>query len=410
MNRRLRVLHVVQNLNYGGMERLVADMVRHVDAQRFEMHILALGYFGHFSQGLDSCATLHTARPQPRWSMLCPTTLAQDIERIAPDVVHIHSGLWYKVGLAARMAKVPFVVYTDHGRQVPDPWLNRTIDGFASRRTDVVIAVSQQLSEQVKRIVHDPARVRVIPNGVDTDLYLPRPDDHVLRKELGITADAPIIGSIGRLEIVKGYEVMVAAFAQLMEQWTETPRPVLVLAGDGSERANLEQAAEAAGCRGSIYFLGWRSDMMTCHRAFTFFTMSSHSEGTSVSLLEAMSGGLCPIVTDAGGNAAVLGEALRHRLVPKNSPDELAAAWRDALTDPNRLQRDAGVARQRIVHDFSLNSMVRQYEAVYAQAPGADVLLHATVDDQLAHEPGPTLPRRGLSSNASDASWQATPD
>ncbi|HXC24647.1 MAG TPA: glycosyltransferase [Gemmatimonadaceae bacterium] len=368
MNRRLRILHVVENLNYGGMERLISDMARHLDATRFEMHILALGYLGHFSKGLEGFAVLHTGRPQSRLSMLYPTTLAHDIRRISPDVVHIHSGLWYKVGLAARMADVPFIVYTDHGRQVPDPWMTKVIDGLASRRTNVVVAVSQRLAEHLERFVHDRRRLRVIANGVDTEAYLPRPDDQVLRQELGIAPDAPMIGSIGRLEKVKGYEVMVEAFVKLLETWTGTPRPVLVLIGDGSERQALERAADAAGCLGAIHFLGWRSDIATCHRAFTVFTMSSHSEGTSVSLLEAMSAGLCPIVTNVGGNSAVLSDTLQHRLVASGRPDALAAAWREALANPEQRVKDAEAARQRVVQTFSLGAMVRQYESVYAEA------------------------------------------
>lgn len=406
MSQRIRILHVVENMNYGGMERLVSDMARHLDPARFEIHILALGYFGHFAQGLEGHAMLHNARPQPRWSMLCPSTLADDIRKIAPHIVHTHSGLWYKVAHAARMAKVPGVIYTDHGRQVPDPWISQTLDGLASRRTDIIVAVSEALAQTVRKIAHDPKRVRVIPNGVDTEMYLPRTDDNVLRRELGISADVPIIGSIGRLEAVKGYEVMVEAFAHLIEQWTTTPRPVLILVGDGSERPRLERDAKNAGCEKSIHFLGWRSDMATCHRAFSLFTMSSHSEGTSVSLLEAMSAGLCPIVTDVGGNRAVLGPALQHRLVPKSQPNELAAAWRDALDNSERLKSDAAAARQRVLRDFSLNSMVRQYEVAYAQMLGEDISV-STKDCDGSTGHGHALPYANPSSKTS---WEATPN
>ena len=68
MNPRIRVLHVIQNLNYGGMERLFADIVRLLDRDRFESHVLALGYFGRFAQGLESYAELHLAEPLPAWS------------------------------------------------------------------------------------------------------------------------------------------------------------------------------------------------------------------------------------------------------------------------------------------------------------------------------------------------------
>jgi glycosyltransferase involved in cell wall biosynthesis len=368
--RRRRVLQVVNNLNYGGMERLVAEIVRRADASRFEMHVLALGYIGHFGEGLDSVATLHLADRMSRWSILSPRTLARQLGRIAPDVVHMHSGIWYKAGTAAAMADVPYQIYTDHGRQNPDPWVNRAIDRRASRRTDVVVSVSEPLAVHMSTIVADPSRIRIIANGVDTERYTPRPDDGSLRSELGIANDVPIIGSIGRLEVVKGYDVLVRAFARLRGNFTDGTRPVLVLVGDGSQRSLLEQSASELGVADSIRFLGWRSDIENVLQAFTVFAMSSHSEGTSVSLLEAMSSGLCPIVTDVGGNAAVLGPALKHRLVQAADPEAMATALSAALRDATARARDSRAARERIVECFGLDQMVRRYEMLYSATPG----------------------------------------
>ena len=78
-----------------------------------------------------------------------------------------------------------------------------------------------------------------------------------------------------------------------------------------------------------------------------------------------MSAGLCPVVTDVGGNAAVLGPGLAHRLVPPREPAALAAAWTAALADPGRRQADAAAARRRVQDAFSLRTMVRRYEALY---------------------------------------------
>lgn len=370
MPRRIRVLHIVNNLNYGGMERIVAEMGRRTDPARFESHIMALEYFGHCAQGLHQFATLHLANPMTRWSMLRPASLARDIRRIGPDVVHTHSGSWYKGSLAAQLAGVPAQVYTDHGRQSPDPWVNRTLDGLASRRTNVVVAVSARLAEHMSGFVPDSSKIRVVVNGVDTDLYSPRDAEPQggLRAQLSIASDRPIIGSVGRLERVKGYEVTLAAFAKLLSTWDRGPRPALVLIGDGRERTSLQSSARQTGFAADVHFLGWRSDIQQCSTAFSIFTMSSHSEGTSVSLLEAMSSGLCPVVTDVGGNSAVLGEALRHRLVPASDPDALASAWHDALTNERRRNQDALAARARVVAHYSLDTMVKQYEDAYQSA------------------------------------------
>lgn len=364
--RRVRVLHVIQNLNYGGMERLLADIVRGMDPSRFEGHVMALQYLGRFAEGLEEVAALHLAEPMSRWSMVRPESLARAMARIAPDVVHSHSGVWYKASLAARMAKVPRIIHTEHGRGKPDPLAHRVFDSIAARRTDVVVAVSDRLGEELIRGRIAPARrLQVVHNGVDTDLFVPRPDDGALRLELGLAPDVPIIGSIGRLELIKGYDVMIEAFALLLTAWTGPGKPVLVVAGEGSERQRLEQLIEDRGLWGAVRLLGWRNDTHALHAAFTIFTMSSRSEGTSVSLLEAMSAGLCPVVTDVGGNRAVLGERVAHRLVPSESPKALAAAWRDALCDRTRRDADSIASRTRVMENFDLRAMVDAYQRLY---------------------------------------------
>jgi glycosyltransferase involved in cell wall biosynthesis len=362
------VLHVVQNLNYGGMERLIAEMARRVDRERFEPHVLCLQYVGRFGREIAGVAGVHLCGPLPRWSLLRPAALAREIARIAPDVVHSHSGVWLKAATAARMAGVPRVVHTEHGRRFPDPLSDRLIDRTASRRTDVVVAVSDALARHLRlRVTGGRARVVAVPNGVGVDAFRPGGDGSALRAELGIPADAPILGSIGRLEPVKGYDVMVRAMASLVHRSDDArPRPVLVLAGDGSERGRLEELARAMEIGDRVRFLGWRDDVHALHAAFGVFTLSSHSEGTSVSLLEAMSAGICPVVTDVGGNAAVLGTGLRHRLVAPAHPEALANAWAAALADARAREADGRAARARVAERFSLETMVAAYESLYA--------------------------------------------
>jgi len=367
MGGRLRVLHVIQNLHYGGMERLFADLVRLLDPERFESHVLYVSFLGRFGEGLERYATLHQAVPLPRWSMLHPGPLIRQIRAIEPDVIHTHGGVWYKFSLAARQAGVPRIIHTEHGRKFPDLLGDRLIARLASRRTDVVIAVSDALAGYLRaRVVSYPDLIVLVPNGVDTEHHRPRPDDGALRRELGLSPEVPIIGSIGRLEPIKGYDIMIEAFAQLRKQWSSGVPPVLVVAGEGSERHRLDQLITAHGLDGQVRLLGWRDDVEHLHSAFSFFTMTSRSEGTSVSLLEAMSAGLTPVVTNVGGNAAVLGGMLNHRLVTPGDTAAITTAWRDALEDRARLQADSATARRRIEQDFSLRAMVRAYETLYS--------------------------------------------
>ena len=366
---RTRVLHVVQNLNYGGMERLIADLVCYIDRDRFESHVLVLQYAGRFSRDLDG-APLHLAASLPRWSMLWPRALARQIAAIAPDVVHTHSGVWYKASLAARQAGVRRVIHTEHGRHRPDPWRHRLVDGLAARRTDVVVAVSEPLASELARgVVRHSAPIHVVLNGVDTSRFRPRPDTGAARRALGLAGGVPVLGSIGRLEPVKGYDVMLESFALLRAGWRGAPAPVLIVVGDGAERSRLEALAQCLGIADSVRLLGWRDDVDDLHAMFDLFTLASRSEGTSVSLLEAMSAGLCPVVTDVGGNRSVLGDSLAHRLVPAEAPGALAAGWAAALAGESERRRDGATARRHVVSAYGMERMAREYECLYAEVP-----------------------------------------
>ncbi|HKO10957.1 MAG TPA: glycosyltransferase [Acidobacteriaceae bacterium] len=347
------------------MERVLSDIVLRCDPARFDSHVLCLQYLGRYSEGLEESATLHLGPRTKRSAMLRPAALARQIAAIAPDVVHTHSGVWYKASLAARHAGAPRVIHTEHGRSSPDPWQARLLDTLAARRTDVVVAVSDLLASTLPRTLHlAPERVLRVLNGVDTEVFRPRPDTGELRAELKIPTDVPIIGSIGRLEPIKAFDVMIRAFA-LLHHSGERCNVHLVIAGEGSQHPQLEDLARTHKVDDHVHLLGWRDDVQQLHAAYTIFTMSSRSEGTSISLLEAMSAGVCPVVTEVGGNAAVLGPALLNGLVPPGRPELLAAAWARMLSSPAQRMHAAELARARVQEAFSLDVMVDSYQRLY---------------------------------------------
>jgi glycosyltransferase involved in cell wall biosynthesis len=367
-NRPIRVAHLILNLNYGGMEQVLHNLAQRLPSQGFEVHVVVLQYLGHFARGLEGKATLHQVPPMPRWSLLHPGALITTLRSIKPDVVHSHTGVWFKAARAARAADIGVVVHTEHGRPDPVPLADRMIDNAASRLTDRVIAVSSALANVLRtQVVHDSSAVRIITNGVDVERLRPSGDRAALRRSLDLPPHAPIIGSIGRLEPIKNYQLALRALAKVGKIAGEERAPVLVLAGDGSDRAGLEALAKELGVADRVKFLGWRNDPERLYGAFDVFTMSSLSEGTSISLLEAMSSGVCPAVTDVGGNGAALGPDLSSLMVPSNDADRLAELWRRLLSDPAERTRMGQLARMRVSEQFSLDKMVDQHVALYRE-------------------------------------------
>jgi glycosyltransferase involved in cell wall biosynthesis len=366
-SRPIRVAHLIQNLNYGGMEQVVHHLAQRLPSRGFEVHVVVLDFLGHFADGLEGTVTLHQVPPMPRWSLLHPGALIATLRSIAPDVVHSHTGMWFKAARAARAARVNAVVHTEHGRPDPVPLGDRMIDNLASRWTDRVIAVSSALADVLRtQVVHDASTVRVITNGVEVQGRCSPEDRAAVRRSLGLPPDAPIVGSVGRLEPVKNYRLALRALAKVSDIG-RGPGPFLVLAGDGSERAGLEALAQELGVADRVKFLGWRNDPDRLYGAFDVFTLSSLSEGTSISLLESMSCGVCPAVTDVGGNGAALGPDLSSLMVPSDHADRLAELWRRLLGDSAERARMGELARKRVVEHFSLDSVVDQHAALYRE-------------------------------------------
>jgi glycosyltransferase involved in cell wall biosynthesis len=359
---------VIQNLNFGGMERVLHGLASELPRHGFEIHVVVLEFYGHFAEGLEGRVTMHQVPAMSRLSLLHPRTLADTLRQIAPDIVHTHAGVWLKGARAARLAGIGATVHTEHGRPDPVPLADRLIDNIASRQTDVVVAVSEPLAAVLRhQVVHDPSRVRVITNGVDTRRVLPPNDPSVLRQALELPVGAPVIGSIGRLEPIKNYRLALRALARLRPASPGGVAPMLVLVGDGSQRGELEAMTRDLGLESRVRFLGWRTDAERLYGAFDLFTLTSRSEGTSISLLEAMSTGVCPVVTDVGGNRAALGSDLASLLVPDDDDGALAAAWQSQLDDPG-LRRTMGArARARVESAFSLERMIDQHAALYEE-------------------------------------------
>jgi glycosyltransferase involved in cell wall biosynthesis len=207
--------------------------------------------------------------------------------------------------------------------------------------------------------------MHVIPGGVDTGVFDCRRRRRGHSKTGEKCSRRLVVGSVGRLVPIKAYETLVEAVMVMRERQMVRQLPRFVIVGEGPERGRLEQIVEKGGLTRDIDLRGERSDVVEDLCEFDLFVLCSRSEGTSVSLLEAMSCGVCPVVTDVGGNAEVLGPELKHRLVPVDSAEKLATAIAESLRDEPQRVRDGELARGRVESVFSKERMLKAHVTMY---------------------------------------------
>ena len=178
-----------------------------------------------------------------------------------------------------------------------------------------------------------------------------------------------MIGTVGRLDPVKDQGTLVRAFAALCASHPEqAERLRLVIVGDGSTRAGLEQLAREEGLAGRTWFAGARDDVPELMRALDVFVLPSLAEGISNTIMEAMATGLPVVATDVGGNAELVVEGQTGYLVPRDDPRAMATALARYLQQAEQLQRHGEASRARAESTFSLPVMVNRYREVYRQA------------------------------------------
>jgi sugar transferase (PEP-CTERM/EpsH1 system associated) len=362
---KIKVFHIALSLEIGGLEQVVINLVRNLDRNRFEPVIACLNERGALADEISQQKiNVIKIDPMPsRLSYLFPTALVEIIKREKPDIIHSHSGCWYKSVRAAYLTQINNVIHTDHGRLIPDSLSARWLDRFYSKYTTRIIAVSEQLRRYlIERVKISASKIEVIYNGVPDIAQTSSVPSGIEINPLLISDARPIIGTIGRLAPVKDYSTLLFAMQVIH---TQVKNAKLVVIGDGSERSKLEHLAEELGIKQAVLFLGSRRDVAQLYPTFTIFALSSISEGTSMSILEAMAFGKPIVATDVGGNRYLVQEGKTGILVPPKQPQLLAAALLNLIHNQAQA-RDMGAAgRVRYLNLFTVGKMARNYEQLY---------------------------------------------
>jgi glycosyltransferase involved in cell wall biosynthesis len=353
----VRALTVIAEMGSGGAEAVVADLTSGLAADGHEVAIASSGGWRADELAARGIATI--AVPLRSRG---PVALARSVARLrrtGPDLVHAHNvraAVAAHLGTRAWRRRPPPLVTTVHG--LADADYTRAARLLAT--SDLVVAVSGDVADRLAAAGLDRGRLRTVENAVSDPDPTPR---RAARRLLGVADGVPLAICVARLAEPKRVDLLLRA-------WPEVPGAVLVVVGDGPQRADLERLA---GDR--VRFAGERPDVRRLLAAADVVVLPSDREGLPMSVLEALAAGV-PVVASAVGGLQSLGAGVE--LVAPGDVSALAAAVRRVLADPHLA---AGLGRQGqdlVARRYSSARMRQDYASVFAEAVGPPVSVTKT--------------------------------
>jgi glycosyltransferase involved in cell wall biosynthesis len=361
------LLHIFSTFDPGGPQVRVAAIANTLGA-RFRHLIAAMdGRYGAMAQiGAELHAEV-VRFPAPRNSLVGPLFFRTLIRKLHPDLVVTYNWGAIDAVVGARLAAVCPVIHTEDGFG-PDEAVRLKLRRVLARRW-VLNRIYKTVvpSQTLYRIASEryklrPEKVELIPNGVDTRRFHPEARTG-LRSLLGVPQDTVVFGYVGHLRREKNLSLLVHAYAAARLDNTK-----LALVGDGPCRGELEKLVHELVITDRVIFTGSTQEPKAYFSEIDVFVMASSTEQMPLALLEAMACGLPALCTDVGDIPLVLGAGEPPEIVSKNDAACYTNALRTLAQDSTLRAQIGGKNRKRAVDYYSLEQMVKRYEALYAGA------------------------------------------
>ena len=355
---RLSLVVYTDATTIGGAELSLANLVQ---ALPTEVEVTAVGVAPPVLDTVVGERRAARVRVAKGRALVDPVTLAEHVRvmrQLRPDVCHVNLRTPYSCGYgvaAALLLPHARVVAVEH---LPLPSLSRSarrLKRLSSRRLAAHVAVGDRAARLVEQDAELPAgSIRTIHNGVPKR---PRP------VEVRRLAAGPVIGSVGRLDRQKGFDVLVSTLTRL-------PGVTAVLVGDGPCHRDLERLARESGVADRVVLPGWSDEPWTFLHGFDVFVLPSRFEGFPLAIVEAMRASLPVVATSVGSVGEAVVDGVTGRLVPPDDPAALACALRQLIDDPDTRVRLGHAGRKRAEELFSLETMTRAYVRLYEEVLG----------------------------------------
>lgn len=359
------IIQVVQHLSPGGIETMALDLQAFA-AQDERTIIVSLegdrkSALAKWPRLRERAKGIIFLNKQPGFSLKLLSELRHLFKLLKADCVHTHHiGPLIYGGLAARLAGIQRLIHTEHDAWHLNDKHRRTLQRWALRLTNpLLVADATSVARGIRAHLRQ-RQVRIIHNGIDSERFRPG-DQHFARQQMGLPDKVSLIGCSGRLEQVKGQNILLDALYQLPDETH------LALAGIGSTEQALRRQAKALGLEERVHFLGRVDEMPTFYQALDLFCLPSFHEGMPLSPLEAQACGIPALLTDTGGCHEALCPESGQLVIP-GDPDKMAEALTEMLNkQPLRNPRDF------VKSNGEVRLMAQAYNALHSDLRKSEV-------------------------------------
>lgn len=365
------VLHVVDSLERGGLERLVHDLAIAQHQAGWQVAVFSINDTQGYRQSLEQAGVpVIVGNKQGTLDLRVLKLLRRTVRTQGIQTVHAHNfvpsyyAAFALIGLRPSVAQV--VTCHDMGTRLANRRL-RTLFKWSVGRSQRVAMVGKQVCERfVSSGVVPGNKACTVLNAVPIEHFFITPDKRSwARKELGLNEHDLVVGCVGRLVDLKNH-------AALIKQWPEVhrahPHAKLLLIGDGPLRQTLHELALDHGVAEHVIFAGLRDNVAQLLPALDIFALPSFTEGVSIALLEAMASGLPPLASKVGGNIEVVQHGKTGMLFDVQDAGALSQALMTMLGDESMRQQLARQARDWTQSHASLSVLTKRYASLYDEA------------------------------------------
>jgi glycosyltransferase involved in cell wall biosynthesis len=362
-----RIAFCITDIDAGGAERALVQIVTRLDRVRFEPFVFCLSGEGELARPLrEAGIAVVCLGARKRHGLSVVWRLSRLLSKLRPTILQtflFHANIAGR--LAGKAARIPIIV---SGIRVAEKrgslrlWMDRATDWMVSRH----VCVSQDVAAfSAARGGLPIGKIRVIPNGVDASVFADAAPANL--EHVGIPPGSRTLLFVGRLDPQKGPFVLMAAARELLPRHNDLQ---VLLVGDGPLAENLQKWIAKENLSDRIHLTGRRNDVPSLMRAAEIFVLPSLWEGLPNVVLEAMAAGIPVVASRVEGISDLLVDDRTGLIVPPNSAPDLVEAIGRLLADPQHAHQMGHSAQQFVRTEFAWDGVVAKYAALYGELLG----------------------------------------